>query len=177
MNAIPRSYLVNVVFVHSCVHNYYWWNIYILVCPLISLTVFASCVEALDVVIEADSYRCKGHLSLQAGHQAVIEWPRPLCPHHGADRPKHTTITDVLGSFYCHLLTLDLNTKQEKAQIREYVGNLGHETGRTALLGLLAKYWILYMEHMCVKGCFLEKKNSPVVVASAECNVTFSCTH
>lgn len=124
MNAIPRFYLVNVIYLLTLLHILQLLPmIYIQYefAPLISLTVFASCVEALDVVVEANSYGCKGHLSLQAGHQAVIERARPLRPHHGADRPKHTTITDVLGSFYCHLLTLDLNTKQEEAQVRESI--------------------------------------------------------
>lgn len=83
------------------------------------LTVSASCVEALNAVVQADSYGGEGHLSLQAGHQTVIEWARPLCPHHGADGPKHAPVADGLGSLHCRLLPLDLNTKQRKTHIRD----------------------------------------------------------
>ena len=89
---------------------------------LSALTVFASCVEALNVVIEADSYGGEGHLSLQAGHQAIIERARPLCPHHGADGPKHAPVANVLGSVHRRLLPLNLNTKQNNIHVRELLG-------------------------------------------------------
>lgn len=75
---------------------------------LAELTVFAAHVEALDVVVEANSYGGEGHLSLKTSDQAVVERARPLRSHHGADGPKHPSVTDALGSARHRLLSLDL---------------------------------------------------------------------
>lgn len=72
--------------------------------PSQTLTVFATSVEIFDIVVETDSDGGEAHLSLQTGHQPVVQGLRPLCSDHGADGPKHTSVTDAL-----HGLLLSLN--------------------------------------------------------------------
>lgn len=70
-----------------------------------SLTVFSTCVEIFDIVIEADSDGSEAHLSLQTGYQPVVQRLGPLCSDHGADCPKHPSVPDA---FHCFLLALNL---------------------------------------------------------------------
>ncbi len=77
------------------------------------LTVFAARVEALDVVVEADSYGSEGHLSLKPGDQAVVERARPLGSHHGADGPKHPSVPDAFSCARHRRLSLDLEHNTE----------------------------------------------------------------
>lgn len=72
-----------------------------------SLTVFSSCVEVFDVVIEADSDGGKTQLSLQTSHQPVVQRLGSFCSDHGADGPKHPSVPDALHSF---LLSLNLGS-------------------------------------------------------------------
>lgn len=72
--------------------------------PSQTLTVFATSVEVLDIVVEADSDGGEAQLSLQTSHQPVVQGPGALCSDHGADGPKHTSVADAL-----HGLLLSLN--------------------------------------------------------------------
>lgn len=71
------------------------------------LTVFATCVEIFNVVIEADSDGGKAQLSLQPSHQTIIQRLGPFCSDHGADGPKHPSVADVP---HCLLLSLNLGS-------------------------------------------------------------------
>lgn len=84
---------------------------------LVELTVFAARVEALDAVVEADSYGCEGHLSLKPSDQAVVERARPLRSHHGADGPEHPSVTDAFSSARRRLLSLDLGQNRNMERL------------------------------------------------------------
>lgn len=72
------------------------------------LTVFATSVEIFHIVVEADSDGGEAHLSLQTCHQPVVQRLGPLRSDHGADRPKHASVTDA---FHSLLLSLNLGSQ------------------------------------------------------------------
>ena len=52
-------------------------------------------VDLLHGVIESDSDGGEAHLSVEARHQTAVQAAGPLCPHHGADGPKHTLVAQA----------------------------------------------------------------------------------
>lgn len=82
---------------------------FIILCYFVlrSLTVFASAVEVLDAVVEANPDGGEAHLSLQSSHQPVVQRLGPLGSDHGADGPEHSS---VAYASHCFLLSLDLQS-------------------------------------------------------------------
>ena len=66
------------------------------------------CVKLLHGVVEADADRGEAHLSLEAGHQPVVQTPGALRAHHGGDGAEDAPVLYRHNPLHCPRLSLDL---------------------------------------------------------------------